>query len=222
MLYIVATPIGNMEDISLRALAVLRKVDYVICEDTRHSGILLKKYEISKRLLSFHSYSGEKEIDKIVNLLKEGHEMAFISDAGTPGLSDPGFNLIQAVLKNDISITTVPGASALLAALPLSGLPMDKFLFVGFLPLKKKRKTTLQNLAALPYTIVLYEAPHRLIRTLEDILLYFGERNMAVCRELTKLHEEVKRGRISEVIAAFSAQKVRGEFVLVISAEKVD
>ncbi len=215
--YVVSTPIGNLEDITLRALSVLKNVDYIVCEDTRHSGILLKKYDIKKPLLSYHGFSDQAQIEKIVGLLKTGKCLALISDAGTPGLSDPGYRLLQRAIGAGIRIVTIPGPSALLSALPCSGLPMDAFLYIGFLPLKKGRNKLLGELAIVKYTIVIYESPHRLLRTLEDLKKYCGsERKMAICRELTKIHEQVLRGTVAGMVEFFTSNRPRGEFVLVI------
>lgn len=218
MLYIVSTPIGNLEDITLRALKTLKEVDYIACEDTRHSGKLLQKYEIEKPLLSFHSHSGQSKINKIIDLLKDGKSIALISDAGTPGISDPAYSLIQAAIAAEIRIVPIPGASALLPALVASGIHMHNFLYLGFLPLKKGRQTLFQNLAESPYTIIIYESPHRILKTLKQILEFWGDRNIAIARELTKIHEEIRRSKTSEAIEHFSKQKPRGEFVIVIES----
>lgn len=218
MLYIVATPIGNLEDITLRAIRTLKEVDYIAAEDTRHAGILLKKHEIQKPLLSYHSYSSDFKLEKIVELLKEGKNIALISDAGTPGISDPAYGLITSAIKENIQIVPIPGPSSLLAAVVMSGLPMNQFLYLGFLPLKKGRQTLLKSLATEKRTIVIFESPHRLLKTLHDLQEYLGDRKIAVCRELTKIYEEAIRGTISEVIKHFENKKPKGEFVLVIGA----
>lgn len=220
MLYIVSTPIGNLEDITLRALRILKEVDFIAAEDTRHSKILLNKYEIKTQLLSFHSYSSDNKLQKIIELLKEGKEIALISDAGTPGISDPAYNLIQAALQNDIKISPIPGPSSLLAGLILSGLPMNRFLYLGFLPVKKGRQTLLKNLAKQQSedrkTIVIFESPHRLLKTLQQLNEYLGDSQISACREMTKIHEEAIRGNIKEVYEHFQKNPPRGEFVLVI------
>lgn len=220
MLYIVSTPIGNLEDITLRALRVLKEVDYIVAEDTRHCQKLLKHYDISKPLLSFHSYSGRGRISQIVELLKEGKNMALISDAGTPGISDPGFTLIRAVIDFGIALSPIPGPTACIAGLVVSGLAMNRFRFLGFLPLKKGRQTLLKSLKLGNETVIFYEAPHRLLKTLNDILTLTGDFHISVMRELTKLHEEVFRGRVSSAIKHFSSKKVRGELVLVMSVAR--
>ena len=217
MLYIVATPIGNLEDITLRALRTLKEVDLIAAEDTRHSKILLNKYDIKTPLLSYHSHSGLAKLDKIIDQLREGKKVALISDAGTPGISDPAYQLVNAAIDAGIPICPIPGPSALLAALNISGLPMDKFLYLGFLPLKKGRQTLLKNLAQETRTLVIFESPHRLIKTLAQLLEFLGDRQIAVCRELTKIHEEALRTTISEALAHFQKTKPRGEFVLVLN-----
>jgi len=216
MLYIVSTPIGNLEDITYRAVRTLKEVDFVAAEDTRHSQILLNKYEIKKPLLSFHAHSSHNKVDKIIDLLKEGKAVALISDAGTPGISDPAYALIQAAIANEIQIVPIPGASAVLSALVMSGKPMDKFFFLGFLPLKKGRQTLLKSLAEEKRTLIIYESPHRILRTLGDLQQYLGDRKIAICREITKIHEEVLRITISEAIEHFTSKKPKGEFVLVV------
>ncbi|MFH1533575.1 MAG: 16S rRNA (cytidine(1402)-2'-O)-methyltransferase [Nitrospirota bacterium] len=216
MLYIVATPIGNLEDITLRALKTLKEVDYIAAEDTRHSGILLQKYEIKTTVLSYHSYSSDAKQEKIIDLLKEGKSVALISDAGTPGISDPAYSLIRRAIEEDIRIVPIPGASSLLAALNMSGLPMNQFLYLGFIPLKKGRQTLLKSLDDETRTIVIFESPHRLLKTLNQLREHIGNRKIAVCREITKIYEEAVRGTIEEAIEHFTAKKPKGEFVLVI------
>lgn len=216
MLYIVSTPIGNLEDITLRALRILKESDFIAAEDTRHSQILLNKYEIKTPTISFHSYSGEEKIEKITEILKEGKTVALISDAGTPGISDPAYKLIKSAIENGIEINAVPGASALLSALVVSGSHMNEFIYLGFLPLKKGRQTLLKSLATEKRTLVIYESPHRILKTLSDLLTYLGDRKIAVCRELTKKFEETRRELISESIEHFKQVRPKGEFVLVI------
>lgn len=216
-LYIVSTPIGNLEDITLRALETLKKVDLIVAEDTRHSGILLKKYEIDKPCVSFHSHSGQAKVDKIVDELVSGKEVALISDAGTPGISDPAYVLIQAALEANIEIIPVPGPAAFLTALTASGLPTNQFVYLGFLPLKKGRQTLLTSLQEEKRTVVFYESPHRIIKTLNQLEEYFGpDRRIAIGRELTKIHEEFIRGSIAEVKKTFESRKPKGEFVVVL------
>ncbi|MDX9971183.1 MAG: 16S rRNA (cytidine(1402)-2'-O)-methyltransferase [Candidatus Gracilibacteria bacterium] len=220
MLYIVSTPIGNLEDITLRALRILKEADFIAAEDTRHSQILLNKYEIKTPTISFHSYSGEEKIEKITEILKEGKTVALISDAGTPGISDPAYKLIKSAIENGIEINAIPGASALLSALVVSGSHMNEFIYLGFLPLKKGRQTLLKSLAEEKRTLVIYESPHRILKTLSDLQNYIGDRKIAVCRELTKKFEETRRERISQSIAHFTEKNPKGEFVLVIYPEE--
>lgn len=216
MLYIVSTPIGNLEDITLRAIRTLKEVDYIAAEDTRHAKILLNKYEIKTQVLSYHSHSSNAKVDHIINLLNDGKTVALISDAGTPGISDPAYTLIRAAIENGITICPIPGPSAVLSALVMSGLPMNQFLYLGFIPLKKGRQTLLKELASEERTIVIYESPHRIQRTLKDLQEYLGDRNIAVCREITKIYEEAFRGKISEALEYFTKKNPKGEFVLVI------
>ncbi len=216
-LYLVGTPIGNLEDISLRALRVLREVGMVAAEDTRKTGRLLKHYEIEARLLSYHEHNEVTRIDEILAHLSE-RDVALVSDAGMPGLSDPGYRLVQAAVAAGINVVPIPGPAAAVAALVSSGLPTDSFLFLGFLPRQKKaRREALAAVASLPYTLVLYEAPHRLVALLEDVGGVLGEdRPIAVCRELTKLYEEIRRGTAAEVREYFATGRVRGEITVVI------
>jgi 16S rRNA (cytidine1402-2'-O)-methyltransferase len=216
MLYIVATPIGNLEDITLRAIRTLKEVDYIAAEDTRHTQILLNKYEIKNKVLSYHSYSSSHKLEKIIDLLKEGKSVALVSDAGTPGISDPAYTLITRAIEEDIRVLPIPGASSLLAALVMSGKPMDKFLYLGFLPVKKGRQTLLKSLQDEKRTMVIFESPHRILKTLNQLLEYLGDRNISICREITKIHEEARRAPISESIEHFTKTKPKGEFVLVI------
>jgi len=217
MLYIVATPIGNLEDITLRALRILKEVDYIAAEDTRHTQILLKKYEISTHAISYHSHSSQNKIDQIVDMLKEGKKIALVSDAGTPGISDPAYSLITKAIKEGIKIVPIPGASSLLAALNMSGLPMDKFLYLGFLPVKKGRQTLFKAIQEETRTLVIFESPHRILKTLNQLLEYLGDRQISICREITKIYEEALRMPISEAIEHFSNKKAKGEFVLVVA-----
>jgi len=216
MLYIVSTPIGNLEDITLRAIRTLKEADLVVAEDTRHVQILLKKYEIKTPVNSYHSYSSDSKVEYIVGLLKEDKNIALVSDAGTPGISDPAYTLIKRAIEEGIKICPIPGASSLLAALVISGKPMNHFKYLGFLPLKKGRQTLLTELAKEESTIVIFESPHRLLRTLNDLKTYFGDREIAICRELTKIFEEVLRMTITEAITHFTNKNPKGEFVIVI------
>jgi 16S rRNA (cytidine1402-2'-O)-methyltransferase len=220
-LYLVPTPIGNLSDITLRALDVLKSVDTILAEDTRTSGFLLKHYQIVKPLQSFHIFNEHKTLGGLIKRLQQGETMALISDAGTPGISDPGFLLVREVLKAGLRVDSLPGATALIPALVKSGFPTDRFVFEGFLPHKKGRQTLLKKLAEEERTIILYESPHRLLKTLEQVTEFFGEdRPVSVSRELTKLHEETFTGTVKEVHAHFSNKEVKGEIVLVIHGKK--
>ncbi len=221
MIYIVSTPIGNLEDITLRALRILKEVDYIAAEDTRHTKILLNKYEIESQLLSYHSHSSQSKVDKIIELAKEGNSIAVVSDAGTPGISDPAYSLIRSAIENDIKLIPIPGPSSLLTAIVASGLPMNQFVYLGFLPLKKGRQTLLKSLVDQPRTIVLFESPHRILKTLNDILEFFGDRKIVIARELTKIYEEFTRSTVSEAIEKFTEKKPKGEFVILIGPENL-
>jgi 16S rRNA (cytidine1402-2'-O)-methyltransferase len=217
-LYLVATPIGNLEDITLRALRILREVDLIAAEDTRQTKKLLNHYEINTQLLSYHEHNKEQQKDRILEALGQG-DVALVSDAGTPGLSDPGYELVQAVLDGGHTVSPIPGPSAPIAALVASGLPTDTFLFLGYLPRRPKdRKKLLQSIAHESRTLVLFEVPHRLIQALEEVEdLFDRERQLAVCRELTKMHEEILRGTVREIRDHFKGVEPRGEFTLVIA-----
>ncbi|MCI0698864.1 16S rRNA (cytidine(1402)-2'-O)-methyltransferase [candidate division KSB1 bacterium] len=215
-LYLVATPIGNLQDITLRALETLRSVDLIAAEDTRHAAILLRHYDIHKPTVSYHDFNERNVAPQLVAQMQEGKSIALITDAGTPGISDPGFYLVRAALAENIIVEAISGPSACLAAITISGLPCDRFVFEGFPPAKKGRQTFFQNLAHEARTIVLYEAPQRVPRTLQDILSHWGDRRMALARELTKIHEEVKRGRVSAIIAGLQDRPLKGECVLVV------
>jgi len=217
-LFIVPTPIGNLEDITLRAISTLKSVDLILAEDTRTSGKLLKHFEISTPMQSYHMHNEHKILDRIIEKLKSGFEIALISDAGTPAISDPGFLLTRACVAEQISVECLPGATAFVPALVNSGLPNDRFIFEGFLPIKKGRQTRLKLLADEERTIVLYESPHKLNKTLEQICLFFGEdRQISISRELTKLFEETRRGTAKELLDHYSKAAVKGEIVIVIS-----
>lgn len=216
-LYIVPTPIGNLADITLRAIEILKQVDFVLCEDTRTSGILLKHYDISKPLVAYHQHNEHKIFENIVQRMASGEDAALVSDAGTPAISDPGFMLVRECVRQGVEVECLPGASAFLPALVNSGLPADRFVFEGFLPHKKGRKSKLEYLSQLPYTVVLYESPHRLLKTLEQLKEHFGTgRPGSVSRELTKVYEETVRGTLEELITHFSNHTVKGEFVIVV------
>ncbi len=221
MLYIVPTPIGNLADMTFRAVAVLKEVDLILAEDTRTSGVLLKHYEISKPLQSYHQHNEHQVTERLVAQLQEGKSMALLTDAGTPGISDPAFFIIRACIKADIRVECLPGATALIPALVNSGLPSDSFCFEGFLPLKKGRHTLLSALANENRTIILYESPMRLVKTLHQLMEYFGEdRPCCVSRELTKKFEENARGTLKEVHDHFKQKTVKGEIVVVIAGKE--
>jgi 16S rRNA (cytidine1402-2'-O)-methyltransferase len=216
-LTLVPTPIGNLEDITLRALNILKSVDTILAEDTRTSGVLLKHYGIDKKLQSFHIFNEHKALTSLIERLKKGERMALISDAGTPGISDPGFLLVRACVKEGLEIECLPGPTAFVPALVKSGFPSDRFIFEGFIPHKKGRQTWFKTLVEEERTIVCYESPHRLLKTLEQVVEYLGaERLVSVSRELTKLFEETKTGSAAEVLQHFSAKEIKGEIVVVI------
>jgi len=217
ILYIVSTPIGNLEDITSRALKVLSLVGLIAAEDTRKTRILLDRYGIQKPMISYFSLNEERRTPKLIEKLLDGMSIAVVSDAGTPGISDPAFRIIRAALDENIPVVPVPGPTAFLPALIASGLPADRFLFEGFLPVKKGRRTLLEQLRCEKKTIIFYESPHRLLRTLKEIHEAWGDRPASVSRELTKKFEETVRGRLSKLIEHFSTHPVRGEFVLVIA-----
>ena len=216
-LYLVATPIGNLADVTHRALDILRKVSLIACEDTRHTRKLLQHYGIETKTISYHEHNEQQRARELVQTLHDGNDVAVVSDAGTPSISDPGYRLVRAAIENDIPVVPVPGPSALISALAAAGLPTDEFFFGGFLPAKSNaRRTRLNELRSVPGTLVFYEAPHRLAETLNDALEILGEREAAVARELTKLHEEIKRGRLSELANHYATEEPRGEIVLLI------
>jgi len=219
-LYIVSTPIGNMEDITLRALRVLREVDLIAAEDTRRTGLLLKHYGVQTPLTSYFEGNEFKKREFILSRLKEGKKAALVSDAGTPGISDPGFRLVQLAIENEIPIVPIPGPSAVITALSVSGLPTDAFLFKGFLPHKsKKRRDLLKELEHVRETLIFYESPHRLTETLKDICDILGNRDVVLTRELTKVFEEVLRGKASEIQNWIGDRKLKGEITLVVSGK---
>jgi len=220
-LYIVPTPIGNLEDITLRALRVLKEVGLILAEDTRTTRKLLNHYQIESRLQAYHIFNEHRKTEELVHRIHSGETMALVSDAGTPSISDPGFLLVRACIENNVEVECLPGPTALIPALVNSGFPSDKFCFEGFLPHKKGRKTRLNELADEERTIVLYESPHRILRTLQELGQVMGnERRCAVARELTKIHEETVRGTFQELVTHFTTREPRGEIVLVISATK--
>ena len=219
-LYIVPTPIGNLEDITLRAINVLKSVDLILAEDTRTSGKLLKHFEIGTQMHSHHMHNEHKTVQGIIQKLKTGTTIALISDAGTPAISDPGFLLTRACVENDIPVDCLPGATAFVPALVNSGLPNDKFVFEGFLPVKKGRQTRFLLLAEEPRTIIFYESPHKLIKTLSHICEYFGEdRQVSVSRELTKLYEETQRGTAKSILEHYTNRPPKGEIVIIVAGK---
>lgn len=217
-LYLIPTPIGNLEDITLRALRILKEVDIILAEDTRTSSKLLRHYEIDKKVLAHHQFNEHKTTESLVRQISEGTTMALISDAGTPGISDPGFLLARACIQSGIAVECLPGPTAFVPALVNSGLPCDKFLFEGFLPHKKGRQTRLKELVNQPYTFVLYESPFRLVKSLEQLAEYLGaDRQACVSRELTKIYEENRRGTLRELAQWYKAHPPKGEIVLVVA-----
>lgn len=220
-LYLVPTPIGNLEDITLRAIKTLKEVDIILAEDTRNAGVLLKHFEIDKRVLSHHQHNEHHSSGEIIKFLKQGKNIALISDAGTPAISDPGFFLVRECVKEDIAIECLPGATAFVPALVNSGLPSDRFCFEGFIPVKKGRQTRLKELAEEERTMIFYESPHRLLKTLGDFSEYFGiDRQASVSRELTKIFEETVRGTIPEIAEYFNQHTLKGEIVICVAGKK--
>jgi 16S rRNA (cytidine1402-2'-O)-methyltransferase len=220
-LYIVPTPIGNLGDITLRSLEILKSVQTILAEDTRTTSHLLKHYNIDKPLQSFHIFNEHKVLKSLIERLAKGEQMALVSDAGTPGISDPGFLLIREALHHNLAVECLPGPTAFVPALVKSGFPTDRFVFEGFLPHKKGRQTALRQIATEKRTVVLYESPHRLLKTLEQLIEFAGpDRKVSVSRELTKIYEETKTGTVSEVLAYFSRSDVKGEIVIVIDGKK--
>ncbi len=216
-LYLVPTPIGNLEDITLRAIRILKEVQVILAEDTRKTGILLKHFEIKTRMFSHHQFNEHKTLAQIINRLQMGETMALVTDAGTPGISDPGFLLIRECLHHNIDVECLPGATAFIPAIVNSGLPCDRFLFEGFLPVKKGRQTKLKALSEIDVTMVFYESPHRLLKSLEQFSETFGtERQASVSRELTKIYEETQRGTLAELLAYFKDKTIKGEIVIVV------
>lgn len=220
-LYLVPTPIGNLEDMTLRAIRILKEVDLILAEDTRTSGKLLQHFEIGTPMYSHHMHNEHRSIDGILNKLKGGERIALISDAGTPAISDPGFLLTRACLEQGIEVECLPGATAFVPALVNSGLPNDKFVFEGFLPVKKGRQTRLKVLAEETRTLIFYESPHKVLKTLADFVAYFGaDRQVSVSRELTKLYEETVRGTSDEVLKHYTDKPPKGEIVIVVGGKK--
>ena len=221
-LYIVSTPIGNLKDATYRSLELLSDVDLIAAEDTRRTGVLLKHYKIKTPLTSFNSYNQAKKSNRLIARLKEGHNLALVSDAGTPGVSDPLYHLVRAALAEYVSVVSLPGPSAVLAALTVSGLPVNRFVFEGFLPRKKGRKKLIEELVQEKRTIVLFESPHRIAKTLNELYQAMGDRKAVLARELTKIHEEVIRGTLEDLAVVAEEQKLKGEITLVISGAPKD
>ncbi|HIZ05118.1 MAG TPA: 16S rRNA (cytidine(1402)-2'-O)-methyltransferase [Candidatus Phocaeicola gallistercoris] len=220
-LYVVPTPVGNLEDMTFRAVRILKEADLILAEDTRTSGILLKHYEIKNAMQSHHKFNEHQTVERIINRLKVGETIALISDAGTPGISDPGFLLVRECVKNEIEVQCLPGATAFVPAIVSSGLPDERFCFEGFLPQKKGRLTRLKMLQEERRTMIFYESPYRLVKTLTQFVAFFGEnRKVSVCREISKVHEESVRGTLSEVIAHFTEKEPKGEIVIVVSGKE--
>lgn len=220
-LYLVPTPVGNLEDMTLRAIRVLKEVDYILAEDTRNSGKLLKHFEINTPMHSHHMHNEHKTVENIVRRIQNGETFALISDAGTPAISDPGFLLVRACVEAGVEVDCLPGATAFVPALVNSGFPNDKFVFEGFLPVKKGRQTRLKILAEESRTIIFYESPHKLLKSLSQFEEYFGEdRQISVSREISKLHEETIRGTVNQVLAHYTNKPPKGEIVVVVSGKK--
>jgi 16S rRNA (cytidine1402-2'-O)-methyltransferase len=220
-LVLVPTPIGNLEDITLRAINVLKSADLILAEDTRNTGFLLKHFEISKPLQSHHAFNEHQTLSKVIDRIKKGDKIVMVSDAGTPAISDPGFLLVRECLRNNIEVECLPGPTAFVPALVNSGLPCDRFSFEGFLPVKKGRQTRMKALADEERTMIFYESPFRLLKTLEHFIEYFGpERQACVSREITKIYEENVRGTFSEIIASFANRAVKGEIVIVVAGKE--
>ena len=223
-IYMVATPIGNLSDISMRAIETLKNVDIIACEDTRNTIRLLNHFEIKGHLTSYHEYNKIDKAYELCEKVKEGNNIAFVSDAGMPAISDPGYELVDIAYKEGLEVTVVPGASAVVSALAISGISSRRFAFEGFLPAdKNEKKEILTELSQESRTIILYEAPHRLLKTLKELFEYMGDRNIAIVREITKLHEEVLRGKLADIIADYESEKIaiRGEYVLVIEGKSL-
>lgn len=217
MLYLVPTPVGNLEDITMRALRVLREADLILAEDTRTSGLLLKHFDIRKPMLSYHKFNEHQTVERIVERLLAGETIAVVSDAGTPGISDPGFLVAREAIRAGVEVSCLPGPTAVVPALVASGLPCDRFCFEGFLPQKKGRQTRIAALAEETRTMVFYESPHRVVKALQQFVETFGpDRPVAVCREISKVYEDIVRGSLADVLAHFQEHEPRGEFVIVV------
>lgn len=220
-LYVVPTPVGNLEDMTLRAIRVLKEVDLILAEDTRTTGILLKHFEIKKPMLSHHKFNEHQTVESVVSRIKSGENIALVSDAGTPGISDPGFLVVRECVRNGVEVQCLPGATAFVPAIVSSGLPNERFCFEGFLPQKKGRMTRLNSLVSETRTMIFYESPYRLVKTLTQFSEIFGEeRLVAVCREISKIHEECVRGTIKEVVAHFTQTEPKGEIVIILQGNQ--
>jgi 16S rRNA (cytidine1402-2'-O)-methyltransferase len=220
-LYLVPTPIGNLEDMTFRAIRILKEADVILAEDTRTSGPLLKHFGIDKKVFAHHQHNEHKSVTEIIRFLKEGQQIALISDAGTPAISDPGFLLVREAIRNDLAVECLPGATAFVPALVNSGLPNDRFTFEGFLPVKKGRQTRLKELTEEERTMIFYESPHRLLKTLDEFIATFGaERIASVSRELTKMFEETVRGTLTEIKTHFETHTLKGEFVICVGGKE--
>ena len=222
MLYIVATPIGNLEDITLRAIRILKEVDYVFAEDTRVTKKLLNHLEIETTIYRYDEHTKQHQVENIVNLLKEGKNIALVTDAGTPCISDPGYEVVDEALKNDIKVVPIPGVSAMTAAASVAGVSMRRFVFEGFLPKKKGRQTLLKSFADEKRTIIFFESPHRVVRTLKDIEEFIGEREVVLIREITKIYEEIVRGTTKELIEKFENKTLKGEYVVIVRGNEIE
>lgn len=222
MLYIVATPIGNLEDITLRAIRILKEVDYVFAEDTRVTKKLLNHLEIEATIYRYDEHTKQHQVENIVNLLKEGKNIALVTDAGTPCISDPGYEVVDEALKNDIKVVPIPGVSAMTAAASVAGVSMRRFVFEGFLPKKKGRQTLLKSFADEKRTIMFFESPHRVVRTLKDIEEFIGEREVVLIREITKIYEEIVRGTTKELIEKFENKTLKGEYVIIVRGNETE
>lgn len=220
-LFIVPTPVGNLEDITLRALRILKEVDLILAEDTRTSGVLLKHFEIKKPMLSHHKFNEHQTVEQVVRRIESGEQVALISDAGTPGISDPGFLVVRECVKKEIEVECLPGATAFVPALIDSALPCERFAFEGFLPQKKGRMTKLKSLTEESRTMIFYESPHRILKTLTQFAEYFGpDRQVSLTREISKVHEETCRGTVADMIVHFTENEPRGEFVLILAGKE--
>ncbi len=222
-LFVVSTPIGNLRDLSFRAVEILSKVDLIVAEDTRTTGNLLKKYEISNSMTSFNIFNEKSKVEQIVNKINKGKSIALVSDAGTPCISDPGYLLVNQTIKNGLNVFSVPGACSPVAALSISGLPSDRFIFEGFLPKKKGRKKKIESFKEVDSTIIFLESPHRLLKSLKDLELILGDRVVSVCKEITKINENVFTGKLNDIISKFEkVNKIRGEYIIIIAKKKYE